>query len=127
MINEKTIREMLACATQAKKNAFVIRSGHKLGACVLTSDGELYSGCNTESIVMGLGLCAEQSAINHAVAHGKYQFRAVAVVDTQPTLPCGVCLQYLMQFFQIDQHDIAIIAASEDGGCEITSQNSGTR
>jgi cytidine deaminase len=121
MITEQTIQAMITCARKAQTNAFVIRSGHKIGACALTTDGQLFGGCNIESIVMGLGTCAEQSAINNAVVHGKYQFQALLVVDSAHILPCGVCLQYLMQFYQIDQQDITIMSVGHDDTRETTS------
>src|SRR3989339_85955 len=111
MLTEIEIRKMLAVAAETRENAFVPRSGHKIGACVLTTDGNYFGGCNTESVISGLGVCAEISAMDHAVVHGKYEFRALAVVDEGLTYPCGACLQYLYLFYQINNQEIEIVVA----------------
>lgn len=121
MIAQELVDAMISLARQAQKNAFVIRSGHAIGACVMSASGDLFAGCNTESVISGLGLCAERSAIDHAVVHGHYQFRAMVLVDKEILLPCGACLQYLLQFYQIDQQDITIISSCDQGNCEQTS------
>lgn len=121
-LTETEITKMIAVAREARENAFVPKSKHKLGACILTTDGEYFGGCNTEAVISGLGVCAEMSAIDHAVVHGKYQFKALAVVDRENlTYPCGACRQYLAQFAQTNGLDIKIVVANESGKYQLTS------
>ena len=115
------ILKLIAEARLTRERAFVLRSEHPIGAAVLTADGRIFGGCNIESIIMGLGSCAEQNAINHAIINGCYQFRALVTVDTTKTYPCGVCLQYLYQFYQIDTQDLDIIAADLEGNYQAST------
>ncbi len=87
-------------AINARKNAYAPYSKFPVGAAVLTVDGEIFSGCNIENASYGLTTCAERTAIFQAVAKGKQQFSALAVVaDTsRPVIPCGACLQVMVEF-----------------------------
>lgn len=121
MITEEQQNILIEKATKARENAFVPKSDHKVGACVLTTDGEYFAGCNVEGIVSGLGTCAERCAIDTAVAQGKYVFAAMCVVDDYINISCGACLQYILQFFQIEEKEMTIIAADTKGNKEIYS------
>jgi cytidine deaminase len=120
MTNEE-IQNLISLAKKSRSYAFLPSSTHKIGAAVLTTDGFYYGGCNIESIIAGLGSCAEKVAINNAVAHGKYEFRALVVVDKDKTYPCGSCLQYLAQFHQTNNKNIHIIISDTDGKYKLTN------
>jgi cytidine deaminase len=96
-----TEKRLLEAAIEVMKNAYVLR-GYTVGAAVLGEDGEIYEGCNVESVVSGLGTCAERSAIDHAVLHGNRRIKEVAMVmdvDKQgESRVCGACLQYIHDF-----------------------------
>jgi cytidine deaminase len=119
-LNDQEIKKLIEIAKEARENAFVHRSGHKIGAAVLSTDGEYFGGCNTESVISSLGVCAEMSAIDHAVVHGKYEFKAVAVVSSEMVYPCGACLQYMALFYQINLQDIEIVVADTSDNFEIS-------
>jgi cytidine deaminase len=119
-LTEKEIKALVKVATKTRKNAFCHRSNHKIGASVLTCDGEIFGGCNVESVISGLGTCAERCAVDNAVAHGKYSFRAVCCVDTKLTPCCGACLQYLTLFSQVSGGEIYLVNAGIHGEYEIT-------
>jgi cytidine deaminase len=110
-------KRLLEEAAKAMKNAYVLW-GFPVGAAVLTEDGEIYGGCNVESWVSGLGVCAERCAIHHAVLHGKRKVKAVAVVaeaqNKSGIRPCGACLQYISDF--ADDPEIKIVTAKVEGG-----------
>jgi len=98
-------------------NAYVLW-GCKVGAAVLGEDGEVYGGCNVESWVSGLGICAERCAINHAVLHGNRKINKVAIVldagsQCEPR-PCGACLQYIYDFAKNPKIEI-VMAKAEKG------------
>ncbi len=121
MLKKYQIRKMIRVARKARENAFAHRSGHKIGACVLSDDGKYYGGCNIESIISGLGSCAERVAMNKAVVDGKYEFRAILTLDAELTYPCGACLQHLSMFDQVDDDGVIVIIADEKGKIEIKS------
>lgn len=116
MLDKETIEKMLKVANEAEDNAFIFKSNHAFGAAVLTDDGEIYGGCNVDGVISGMGTCAESSALNHAVVHGKYNIKAILVVDEKEFIfPCGTCLQYLVQFYQTTDKEIEVISAKQNG------------
>ena len=100
MINQEIIDTMLRTAKEARQNAHAPYSEKLVGACVLTSDGTLYGGCNVENASFSLSCCAERVAIYRAIADNKRDFDAIAVVaDTnEPITPCGACCQVMAEF-----------------------------
>lgn len=121
MLTKEEISQLIKIAANFRKKSFVIRSKHKVGASVLTKSGDYFGGCLIESVITGLGVCAERSAIDHAVIYGKYEIKAVCIVDRNKIYPCGACLQYLMQFHQINGKDIDIVIADIHGNNKLTS------
>lgn len=115
MPSEQELKELLQIARVARENAFVPRSDHKIGAALLTTDGVFFAGCNVESNISGLGICAERAAIDNAIVHGKYEFKALLTLDEKPSISCGACLQYLLQFYVINEEDIAILTVDIKG------------
>ncbi|MFT6834957.1 MAG: cytidine deaminase [Francisellaceae bacterium] len=109
--------KLIQAAAEAMKNAYCIISDFPVGAAVLTTKGNIYKGCNTESVISGMGVCAERSAIDNAVAHGEYCFTALAVTSNlvEPIKPCGMCRQYIGEFSQVVQQDIEVIMSGSEG------------
>ena len=113
----KTEKKLLDAALKTMDNAHVLW-GCKVGAAVLAENGEIYSGCNVESWVSGLGICAERCAINHAVLHGSRKINEVVIVvdagsQCEPR-PCGACLQYIYDFAKNPKIEI-VMAKAENG------------
>jgi len=117
------VEKLLAAARRARTNASVPLSRFRVGSAVLTRTGRIFEGCNTESLIPVLGVCAERNAINHALIHGERSFLAVAVVSdlNAPLLPCGTCLQYLQEFARQEGRDMLIIAEGRGGDRIVTS------
>lgn len=86
-------------AEDARKAALAPYSNFKVGAALLTEDGEIITGCNVESATYGLTLCAERIAVFKAVSEGFRKFSAIAVVadSRSVTPPCGACRQVLWE------------------------------
>jgi cytidine deaminase len=86
-------------ASEARKLAQAPYSKFKVGAALLTVDGEIITGCNVESATYGLTLCAERVAVFKAVSEGFKKFTAIAVVADahKVTPPCGSCRQVLWE------------------------------
>ena len=110
-------RELADAARSAAKNAYHPITRSAVGAAILTKEGKIYTGCNVQSDISGLGCCAEQCAVHHAVAHGAYNYTAVAVCfpEVEPVKPCGACLQVLNEFAQIADEDITIYLVNVNG------------
>ncbi len=108
----ETERKLLNASLEALKNAQVLW-GFPVGAAVLAEDGQIYEGCNVESWVSGLGICAERSAINHAVLHGNRKIKMLALIleanSKSKPRPCGACLQYISDFSA--KQDVKVIMA----------------
>ena len=87
-------------AASAMRRAYAPYSNFRVGAALLTSDGGVVEGCNVENASFPAGSCAERVAVGAAITRGLRDFVALAVVTeaTEPTPPCGVCRQVLMEF-----------------------------
>jgi cytidine deaminase len=107
-------------ARKAMKNAYAPFSHFKVGAALLTSEGEIFSGCNVENSSYGLTNCAERTAIFSAVAHSgpELKIEAIAVVSEQAVAcsPCGACRQVIYEFGR----EAVVFHAGKDGPLEST-------
>lgn len=118
-LTDKEVEKLIEVASKTRMNAFCHRSKHRIGASVLTADGQVFGGCNVESVISGLGTCAERCAIDNAVAHGYYNFRALCCVDSKLTPCCGACLQYLTLFSQVANDEVYLVNADIHGNYEV--------
>lgn len=91
---------LIQAAKTSREYAYVPYSNFKVGAAVLTKNGEIYTGCNIENASYGLSNCAERTAIFKAVSEGNQELIAIAIVaDTvKPVAPCGACRQVMSEF-----------------------------
>ena len=118
-ISKKNIEDIIAEALHARNSAYAPHSNYKVVAAVLTKDGNIYSGANIENASFPAGICAERSAMVKAILGNKLEFTAIAIVGahaelTEPTqfaYPCGVCRQFMAEFF--DQNTMVIVAKSK--------------
>lgn len=87
-------------ARDASANAHCPYSGFRVGAAVLSADGNIASGCNVENASFGLTICAERNAVFAAVASGAKTIVALALYTPtpEPATPCGACRQVLVEF-----------------------------
>jgi cytidine deaminase len=91
---------LLELAASAAHKAYAPYSNCKVGAALLCADGTVFTGCNVENASYGLTNCAERTAVFTAIAAGRRDFAAMAVVadgDGMP-YPCGACRQVLSEF-----------------------------
>ena len=96
-------------ALEARKNAYSPYSRFCVGAALLCSDGEIFTGVNIENGSYGATICAERSAFCAAISAGKSNFVAIAIVGTEkgtepqkPCPPCGICRQFMSEFCSRD-------------------------
>jgi cytidine deaminase len=105
-------------AKKARVRAYAPYSKYKVGAAVLTAQGNIYSGANVENSSFSLTCCAERIAIFQAVTAGEKDIKAIAIVVQGPlAAPCGACRQVLAEFGQ----DIKIIMANLKGEKKTTT------
>jgi cytidine deaminase len=99
-------------ARGAYVNAYPPFSDFKVGTALLTWDGRVYTGVNTENTGLNLTIHGEMSAVNAAISDGVLRqaanvglnpfncFKAIAVTCEQvnEAWPCGHCRDYLSSF-----------------------------
>jgi len=93
-------KQLVRAAAKARERAAAPYSKFKVGAALLTRNGEVVGGANVESASYGLTCCAERVALFKALTDGKRNFVAVAVVARAPggPMPCGACRQLLAEY-----------------------------
>jgi cytidine deaminase len=86
-------------AKEAREHAYAPYSHYRVGAALLTADGEQFLGANVENASYSVTMCAERVALGSAVAAGHRDFEAIAIaVDGSNGPPCGSCRQALAEF-----------------------------
>lgn len=118
-LEEKTIKMLVEKALDMLNFSYVPYSHFHVGAALLTTDDELYTGCNIENASYGATNCAERTAIFKAVSEGKKHFKALAIVGgadgkvTDYCPPCGICRQVIREFCSGDFPIILAKSADE--------------
>jgi cytidine deaminase len=107
--------ELVAAARAARERAYAPYSGFRVGAALLTGQGDVVTAGNVENASYGLAICAERSAVVAAVAAGYRSFEAIAVAGNgpDPVTPCGACRQVLREFPK--GADLEVLCAGEAG------------
>jgi len=102
-----------ARALEAMNSAYAPYSNFRVGAALLGEDGSISTGCNVENASYPAGLCAERAAVAHMVVQGVTKFSAIVIATEaeQPTPPCGICRQVLMEFAP----DLAVLSVTRSG------------
>jgi cytidine deaminase len=124
---DPVVQEMVREARAAMKNAYCRYSKFRVGAAVLTADGQIFAGCNVENASYGLTMCAERNAIFQAVAKGaiakERKLEAVAIVTPTAKLtpPCGACRQVIYEFCEEADADIFIFGGSKFGSFKLSA------
>lgn len=101
-------KEWIEIAKKASQNACSPYSGFQVGACLVTKQGKIYTGCNIENHGIQ-SICAERVAFVKALSEGEREFVAIAVVGKKKeeeefiqTLPCGYCRQFMAEYVTPD-------------------------
>ena len=103
-VDRKELDRMLTMAYEAMEHAYAPYSKFRVGACLRTSDGKYYLGCNIENASYTPTICAERTAMFKAIYEGERDFDAIAIACTgrNPAFPCGVCRQVLREFCSLE-------------------------
>jgi cytidine deaminase len=95
-------KQLIEAAHAAFQNAYAPYSKFRVGAALLTANGEVFTGCNVENASYGMSNCAERTAIFSAISQGgpKLEIVAIAVANDHqaPCSPCGACRQVIYEF-----------------------------
>ena len=106
--------ELFNIALQTSEKAYSPYSNFKVGAALLTENGEVITGVNVENRSYGLTNCAERTAIYSAITKGKRKFVKIAIATpdaSYPVPPCGACRQVISEF--MDNNALIIFGSSE--------------
>lgn len=103
-------RKLASLAGDARENARIFGKT-RVGAAVMSENGQMFSGCNIEHKFHSHDMHAEAVAIGAMVAQGgQDKLRAVVVVAERDMLmPCGSCCDWIQMFATPD--------------CEVTFQS----
>lgn len=101
-LGEPKILNLVAVAAQMRMNAYTPYSHYDVGAAILTADGKIFGGCNSEFVAYSPTNHAEGAAIAAANIDGqgrrqKKFIEAVAVCHGGDSGPCGECLQRIIE------------------------------
>lgn len=94
------LNDMAKRAKAISEKAYCPYSTFRVGAVVLTDDGQMFEGCNVENASYGLAICAERNAVFQMVARDNQSIIAVCIYTPthEPAAPCGACRQVINEF-----------------------------
>jgi len=98
--NAERLDALFAAALAARENAYAPYSHFRVGAAILTPEGEIFSGCNVENAAYPQGACAEAGAIAAMARAGRRAITEILVIGDGEGLctPCGGCRQRIREF-----------------------------
>jgi len=119
LIAKEVQEKLVQMAQKARGNAYAPYSNYRVGVAVLLADGSIQTGCNVENASYGASICGERVAYCAAIANGKLDFVAVALVTSAEALgtPCGVCRQFMSEF----NGKIPVIMANDKGESRVAT------
>ena len=94
------IPELIAHAIKIADNAQATYSGFPVGAALLSTKNQIFTGCNVESSSYGLSICAERVALVKALSEGVQDFHTIVIYAEKADFcpPCGACRQLLFDY-----------------------------
>ena len=111
MLTDALRAELIQTAVDARRRAYAPYSKYPVGAALLTTSGQIFSGVNVENAAYPVTICAERVAVFKAVSEGERDFAAIAVATENGGSPCGSCRQVLAEFGL----DIVVLTANGKG------------
>ena len=100
MTKKEAEKQLIDAALKAKSNSHSPHSKFKVGAAILTKNGNIFPGTNVEFDAFSLTVCAERSALFNAISNGEKEITSIAIATSSDVFkfPCGLCRQALMEF-----------------------------
>ena len=112
----KVKKDLIKRAKEASEKAYAPYSKFKVGAAILSTSGQIFSGCNVENAAYPQGTCAEAGAISAMVLAGDLKIFKIAIfVNTVKFItPCGGCRQKVSEFSDANTKIILVNKNFED-------------
>ena len=114
-------QELCNVAITATDKSYSPYSGCKVGAALLSADGQVFTGCNIENAAYSPGICAERTAVYKAISEGCRKIKAIAIVGdktgdsiSQYAFPCGVCRQVMREFSNPEEMIVIVAKSCEE-------------
>ncbi len=114
---EKIVSEAL----RMRQYSYVPYSHFRVGAALLTENGDIYTGCNIENAAYTPTNCAERTAFFKAVSEGERSFTAIAIAggaedakELEYCSPCGVCRQVMMEFCNPETFQVILVKSETE-------------
>ena len=100
------------------KNSYAPYSNMHFACIVETKNGNFYEGVNIENASYGGTICAERNAVTTAVAMGyrKGDFKKIYIMVSgdKLSMPCFICRQVIVEFFDKDSEIVLISKNGEE-------------
>ena len=68
-------KDLYGAACEMVERAYAPFSKFKVGAALLSKDGQVFTGCNVENSSFGATICAERTAFVKAISEGTTELR----------------------------------------------------
>ena len=110
-------KDLYGAACEMVERAYAPFSKFKVGAALLSKDGQVFTGCNVENSSFGATICAERTAFVKAISEGTTEFEAIAIVSSDgESSPCGICRQFMKEFCD---DDFKIITGNDEDSLKV--------
>jgi cytidine deaminase len=115
-------RQLIFAAREIAQNAYAPYSKFMVGAAIRLASGQIVTGTNVENAAFPSGICAERSALSHAVSNhvnDKPVAIAIAAIGEnglieEPVPPCGNCRQVIAEEESRNDLKIRMILAGKN-------------
>ncbi len=117
---EVPMEEYIQMAMEAREKAYAPYSDYLVGACLVTKEGAVFTGCNIENRALTPGNCAERTAFFKAISEGNKEFSRIVIVGGKrgkeliKTTPCGVCRQVMVEFCDPETFEVCVATGPRD-------------
>ena len=91
-------KSLIEAAKQIRNLSYSPYSQYKVGAAVMSPDGQLFTGANVENASYSLAICAERVAISQLLMAGQSKIEMLAIACDDAGTPCGACRQFMSEF-----------------------------
>lgn len=111
-------QQLIRIAIENIHSSYAPYSHFNVSAAVIMKSGKIYTGANIENASYGAAICAERTAITHAIKSGETQILGIAIVGgmnhtvSDYCAPCGICRQVMREF--CNPKDMRVIVAKSE-------------
>lgn len=117
---DKELKKQIEKALYMRALSYVPYSHYRVGAALVSEDGQIFGGCNVENSSYGATNCAERTAFFKAVSEGVKNFKRIIIAggpddgELQYAYPCGICRQVMREFCNPETFEVIIAKSTED-------------